>query len=67
MDKLDSESLLASVNRLGRCHLLNPSTEGLQPMQDQLVDRLTQDTVAAGPITPTQALLSLHAYQHPAR
>ncbi|KAK3881071.1 hypothetical protein Pcinc_014468 [Petrolisthes cinctipes] len=67
LDKLDSESLVASVNRLGRCHLLNPSTETLHPLQDQLVARLTQETVAAGPISPTQTLLSLHAYQHPAR
>lgn len=60
--------MLASVNRLARKNFLAPTAEAASaPLQAQLVDRLTQDDVAASDTTPTQVLMALHAYEHPTR
>lgn len=68
LDKLDGQSVVASVNRLARCNFLAATTEATAaPLQGQLVDRLTQDDVAASGTTPAQVLMTLHAYEHPTR
>ena len=66
LDKLTGESALASVNRMSRANLLNPGAES-NALPAKLGDRLKHEEVSGGGIMPTQALMSLHAYEHPTR
>ncbi|XP_069157260.1 RNA-binding protein RO60 [Procambarus clarkii] len=67
LDKLDGESAVASVNRMAKASLLNPSCDATHGLPSKLVDCLTRSSVTSGSVTPTQALMALHAYEHPTR
>ncbi|KAK8383893.1 hypothetical protein O3P69_015974 [Scylla paramamosain] len=67
LDKLEAKCVVASVNRLARGNFLNPSNELGHTLQAKLVDRLSQEDVAASATTPAQVLMTLHAYEHPTR
>ncbi|XP_071541187.1 RNA-binding protein RO60-like isoform X2 [Panulirus ornatus] len=65
LDKLEGESAVASVNRMAKANLLNPSSDTNHALSSKLVDRLTHSDHTSGCITPTQVLMALHAYEHP--
>ena len=67
LDKLEAQSVVASVNRLARGNFLHPSNEPDHALQAKLVDRLSQEDVAVSATTPAQVLMTLHAYEHPTR
>ncbi|XP_042227144.1 60 kDa SS-A/Ro ribonucleoprotein-like [Homarus americanus] len=67
LDKLEGESTVASVNRMCKANLLNPSSESSHALPSKLVERLTHSDVTSGCVTPTQVLMALHSYEHPTR
>lgn len=66
LEKLEGESAVASVNRMSKANLLNPGPDN-NTLPVKLGDRLKHEDVSRGGITPTQALMALHAYEHPTR
>lgn len=67
LDKLDGESAVASVNRMAKAGLLSQNADNANVLPNKLADRLTHSDVASSPVTPSVALMALHAYEHPSR